>query len=192
VKRTRREHVGLVSRFVGYPRSLLNSSGKRSFRLSGRVRATVRRGSSKKVGDFLTAPFTVLRLLTPLRMSYETAKKRAEPYTRIVEELPEMRRDTVGLVQKAVGEKRKAYVLVNNRSVGNAPFTIQALRRCRPLRRERCPFPFWLVLTAGIGPLCPWLVWFWWSSDCHEVVLAAWRPEVTLPPSTGASETPVM
>lgn len=61
-------------------------------------------------------------------MSYEAAKKRAEPYTKIVEELPEMRRDTVELVKKAVGEKRKAYVLVNNRSEGNAPLTIQALQ----------------------------------------------------------------
>lgn len=61
-------------------------------------------------------------------MSYEGAKKRAEPYTKIVEELPEMRRDTVELVKKAVEEKRKAYVLVNNRSEGNAPLTIQALR----------------------------------------------------------------
>jgi hypothetical protein len=54
------------------------------------------------------APFTVLRLLTLLKMSYEAAKKRAEPYTKIVEELPEMRRDTVELVKKAVGEKRQA------------------------------------------------------------------------------------
>jgi uncharacterized protein YecE (DUF72 family) len=43
-----------------------------------------------------TAPFTVLRLLTPLNMSYEDAKKRAEPYNKIVAELPDMRRDAVG------------------------------------------------------------------------------------------------
>jgi hypothetical protein len=43
------------------------------------------------MGSF-TAPFPVLRLLTSLKMSYEAAKKRAEPYTKIVEELPEMRR----------------------------------------------------------------------------------------------------
>ena len=61
-------------------------------------------------------------------MSYEAAKKRAEPYTKIVEELPEMRRETAELVKKAVGGKRKAYVLVNNRSEGKAPLTIQALR----------------------------------------------------------------
>lgn len=74
-----------------------------------------------------TAPFTVLRLLTPLKMAYEAAKKRAEPYTKIVEELPEMRRDTAELVRKAVGEKRQAYVLVKNRSEGNATLTIHAL-----------------------------------------------------------------
>jgi hypothetical protein len=80
----------------------------------------------KRMGSF-TAPFTVLRLLTPLKMSYEAAKKRAEPYTKIVEEQPEMRRDTVELVRKAVAENRRAYVLVNNRSEGNAPSTVQAL-----------------------------------------------------------------
>ena len=74
-----------------------------------------------------TAPFTVLRLLTPLGMSYEAAKKRAEPYTKIVEELPEMRRETVDLVRKAMAENRPSYVLVNNRSEGNAPMTVQAL-----------------------------------------------------------------
>jgi uncharacterized protein YecE (DUF72 family) len=74
-----------------------------------------------------TATFTVLRLLTPLKMSYEAAKKRAEPYDKIVSELPEMRRDTVDLVKKAMDEKRRAYVIVNNRSEGNAPLTIQAL-----------------------------------------------------------------
>ena len=69
----------------------------------------------------------MLRLLTPLKMSYEAAKKRAEPYTKIVGELPGMRRDTVELVRTAVVENRRAYVLVNNRSEGNAPLTVQAL-----------------------------------------------------------------
>ena len=79
-----------------------------------------------QLGRF-TAPFTVLRLLTPLKLSYEAAKKRTEPYTKIVEALPAMRRETVELVRKAVAEGRRTYVLVNNRSEGNAPLTIQAL-----------------------------------------------------------------
>ena len=74
-----------------------------------------------------TAVFTVLRLLTRLKMSYEAAKKRAEPYTKIVGELPEMRRETVHLVRQAVSEGRRASVLVNNRSEGNALLTIQVL-----------------------------------------------------------------
>ena len=71
--------------------------------------------------------FTVLRLLTPLEMSYEAAKKRAEPYTKLVEELPQMRRETVHLVRQAVSEGLRPYVLVNNRSEGNAPLTVRAL-----------------------------------------------------------------
>jgi hypothetical protein len=47
---------------------------------------------------------------------------------KIVGELLEMSRDTVELVRKAVVENRRAYVLVNNRSEGNAPLTVQALR----------------------------------------------------------------
>ena len=76
-----------------------------------------------------TAQFTVLRLLTPLNMPYEAAKKRAQPYNKIVGELPEMWKGTVSLVKQAVGENRRAYVLVNNRSEGNAPLTVQELRR---------------------------------------------------------------
>jgi uncharacterized protein YecE (DUF72 family) len=79
-----------------------------------------------RMQDF-TAPFTVLRLLTPLNMTYEAAKKRAAPHDKIVGELPEMRAETVDLVKQAVSRRIRAYVLVNNRTEGNAPLTIQAL-----------------------------------------------------------------
>src|SRR5262245_60146014 len=75
----------------------------------------------------LGIPLMILRLLTPLKLSYETAKKRAEPYTKVVEELPEMRRDTVESVRRGLTENRRVYVLVNNRAAGNAPLTTQAL-----------------------------------------------------------------
>ena len=60
-------------------------------------------------------------------MTYEQAKRRAEPYTGIVEELPEMRAQTVELVRQAVKQAVRSYVLVNNRAEGNAPMTVQAL-----------------------------------------------------------------
>lgn len=78
---------------------------------------------------FFTAPFTVVRLLTPLDMTYAAGKRRAEPYNKIVAELPEMRRDTVALVKQAIAENRRAYVIVNNRAEGNAPLTIQGLMK---------------------------------------------------------------
>jgi hypothetical protein len=53
--------------------------------------------------------------------------KIAEPYNKIVQALPQMREDTVKLARQAVAESRRAYVLVNNRSEGCAPLTIQAL-----------------------------------------------------------------
>ncbi len=43
-----------------------------------------------------------------LKTSYEAAKRRAEQYTKTVEELSEMRREAVELVKKAVGEGRRA------------------------------------------------------------------------------------
>jgi len=74
-----------------------------------------------------TAVFTVLQLLTPLKMSYEAAKKRAELHTKIVEELPTMRREAVHVVRPAVDAGRRAYVLANNRAEGNAPLTVEGL-----------------------------------------------------------------
>ena len=82
----------------------------------------------KRMEQRFTAPFTVIRLLTPLNMPYEVAKKRAAPYNKIVEILPQMRKETITVIKQAVGENRQAYVLVNNRSEGNAPLTIQALK----------------------------------------------------------------
>ena len=88
--------------------------------------AIARRGGTDGMGSF-TAPFTVLHLLTPLKRTYEAAKKWAEPYTKIVGALPEMRRETATLVNEAIKEKRRVYVLANNRSEGNAPPTVQAI-----------------------------------------------------------------
>jgi Protein of unknown function DUF72 len=58
---------------------------------------------------------------------YEEAKKRAEPYNKIVAELPEMRREAVDLMKRSIDDGRRVYALVNNRSEGNAPLTVQAL-----------------------------------------------------------------
>jgi len=80
----------------------------------------------KLTGTF-TAPFTVLRLLTPLGLAYEKAVERYAPYDRIVQPQPRMRQETIALVRQAAAEGRSSYVLVNNRSEGCSPLTVQAL-----------------------------------------------------------------
>jgi len=73
------------------------------------------------------APHMVMRLLTPLGLTYETAVERYTPYDRIVQPQPQMRQDTLALVKQAAAEGKSAYVLVNNRSEGCSPLTVQAL-----------------------------------------------------------------
>jgi hypothetical protein len=87
--------------------------------------------------ESFTAPFMLLRLLTPRGVRYEDAVRRYKPYRDIVQSLPEMREDTVRLVEQAVSEHRRAYVLVNNRSEGSAPRTIQAIFNIIK-RRQSC------------------------------------------------------
>jgi uncharacterized protein YecE (DUF72 family) len=81
----------------------------------------------KTMEDSFTASFTVLRLMTPRDMKYHDAVKAYAPYDKIVKILPDMRRETVTLVRRAAAGNLRAYVLVNNRSEGNAPATVQAL-----------------------------------------------------------------
>jgi len=69
----------------------------------------------------------VVSLLTPLKIAYGAAKKRAEPYRQIVEEVPEDAARHRGSDEKSVGEIKRAYILVNNHSDGNTSMTSQAL-----------------------------------------------------------------
>lgn len=82
-----------------------------------------------------TAPFIVARLLTPPDLPYQKAVKAYQPYDKIVRPLPQMRGDTVRLIKQSVQEHREVYVLVNNRSEGSAPLTVQAL--VDQLRKEQ-------------------------------------------------------
>lgn len=81
----------------------------------------------QKLAGTFTAPFTVLRLLTPLGLAYEKAVERYAPYNRIVQPQLRMRQETVDLIRQASATNTSAYVLVNNRSEGCSPLTVQAI-----------------------------------------------------------------
>jgi uncharacterized protein YecE (DUF72 family) len=85
------------------------------------------REQHERMDETFTAPYVMFRLLTPRCVRYEDAVRRYRPYRDIAQPLPEMRENTVTLVEQAVREHRRAYVLVNNRSEGSAPRTIQAI-----------------------------------------------------------------
>jgi len=75
----------------------------------------------------LQADFYVARILTPKNVSYEQAVKMFEPYDTIKVENPEMRKDVLRLIRRAMETKRSAFVIVNNRAEGNSPMTINAI-----------------------------------------------------------------
>lgn len=68
------------------------------------------------LGHSFPVPSTAMRLLTPRTMKYHEAVKAYEPYNRIVWVLPDMRQETVTIINQAVTEQTRAHVLLNNRS----------------------------------------------------------------------------
>lgn len=77
----------------------------------------------------LTAKFFVARILTPLGVTYEKAVKLFEPYDTLKKPNEEMRQDVVRLAKRALDKESEAFIIVNNRSEGNAPMTIDAIGR---------------------------------------------------------------
>lgn len=71
----------------------------------------------------------IVRLVTPIDMRYEVAYAKAHPFDKIVEGLlqPKMIQETAKLMRLGIGMGAKMYVLVNNRTGGNAPLIAQMI-----------------------------------------------------------------
>jgi uncharacterized protein YecE (DUF72 family) len=79
------------------------------------------------VPGVLTAPFTTVRALLKPGRTYQEAVEQFQPYERIQEPLPDLRRALVETVLKSLKEEKKVYAYVNNRAEGNSPKTIEAI-----------------------------------------------------------------
>jgi uncharacterized protein YecE (DUF72 family) len=79
------------------------------------------------LGRRFSAPFTLMRLLTPPGVVHADAVRRYAPYDRLVAPQPGMRADVLALIRQAIEEQTAVFVLANNRAEGNAPSTIQAI-----------------------------------------------------------------
>jgi uncharacterized protein YecE (DUF72 family) len=65
----------------------------------------------------------IIRLMTPLRMSYEDSYAKAFPFDKMVDGMmnPEMIEDTIRLIREAIKREKRIDVIINNRAGGNAP-----------------------------------------------------------------------
>lgn len=79
------------------------------------------------IAEAYTAGFTVTRALLRRGRAYEEAVRSFEPYREVQDPLPETREALRALIQKSLGERRPAFIFVNNRLEGNAPGTIEAV-----------------------------------------------------------------
>jgi phosphoheptose isomerase len=82
----------------------------------------------------------VIRLITPLRMSYEESYAKAFPFDKMVSGVldPEMIEDTVKMVNEAIKDKIQVNLIINNRAGGNAPLIAQKIAdRLRKERQQR-------------------------------------------------------
>ena len=69
----------------------------------------------------------VIRLMTPLRMSYEDSYVKAFPFDKMVDGMldPEMIEDILPIVKEAMEDKYRVNLIINNRVGGNAPLIAQ-------------------------------------------------------------------
>jgi len=82
------------------------------------------------------APFIVARALLRPGRTYDEAVDAFAPYDRIQEPNPELRKDLVRLIERAVTTRIPAYLLVNNRAEGSAPHTVAEIARLLPEHGE--------------------------------------------------------
>jgi uncharacterized protein YecE (DUF72 family) len=70
---------------------------------------------------------SIIRLMTPLRVRYEEAYRRAHPFNKLIDEMvdPHMIDETLEIIGVAIDQGITINVIVNNRAGGNAPLIAQ-------------------------------------------------------------------
>src|SRR6266852_9655324 len=86
-------------------------------------------GEQIELGWTFSANFTVARALLKPGRRYSDAVKQFQPYDRVQEPQPALRRDLLQLINTSLRRRIEAFILANNRAEGNAPGTIRAVAR---------------------------------------------------------------
>ena len=74
---------------------------------------------------------SIIRLMTPLRMSYEDSYARAFPFDKMVDGMmnPEMIDDAIQIIMEGVRRRNRMNLIINNRAGGNAPMIARLLAK---------------------------------------------------------------
>ena len=84
----------------------------------------LRKQFEKTGGQFFNSgKESIIRLITPMRMSYEESYAKAFPFDKMVDGMlnPQMIEDTIYLLLEGIKCKEKMIIIINNRAGGNAP-----------------------------------------------------------------------
>jgi len=90
----------------------------------------LRKQFAKVRGEFFSSgKQAVIRLITPLRMSYEESYAKAFPFDKMIPGMldPEMIEDTARIVIEAIKDKIQVTLIINNRAGGNGPLIAQKI-----------------------------------------------------------------
>jgi uncharacterized protein YecE (DUF72 family) len=85
--------------------------------------------SKTKARFFNSGGDCIIRLMTPLRMSYQDSYAKAFPFNEMVDGMinPEMIDDTIEIVMEGVRRRKRMNLIINNRAGGNAPMIAQQI-----------------------------------------------------------------
>jgi uncharacterized protein YecE (DUF72 family) len=87
---------------------------------------------SKTKGRFFNSGADcIIRLMTPLRMSYEDSYAKAFPFDKMVDGMmnPEMIDDTIQIIMEGVRRRKRMNLIINNRAGGNGPIIAQEIAK---------------------------------------------------------------
>jgi len=73
----------------------------------------------------------IVRLITPLRTSYEDSYEKAFPFDKVVEGMlnPQMIEDVADLIRDAIKREKKIAIIINNRAGGNGPLIAREIAK---------------------------------------------------------------
>ena len=85
--------------------------------------------SKTKARFFNSGGDCIIRLMTPLRMSYEDSYAKAFPFNEMVDGMinPEMIDDSIEIIMEGVRRRKRMNLIINNRAGGNAPLIAQQI-----------------------------------------------------------------